>query len=96
MQAEIITYETKAMNNSKRSIISKRLFGFKDRTKQSRYIYERKGLLKQIPHLVITNKTFIVLNKDSKKIKKSIKGLGAYVKSWKINIGKGEIEKRYG
>ena len=86
MKAEIITYETKDMTNSQRSIISKRLFGFKDRTKGSKYIYERKGILEPIPHIIITKKTFVVSTKHVEKIKKIIKELGANVKSWKIEI----------
>ena len=96
MKAEIITYETNKMSNTKRSIISKKIFGYMDQTKGSQYIYERKGLLESIPHILLTKKTFIVLNKDSKKIKKLIKRLGVHVKSWKINIGKKELKKRCG
>ena len=96
MKAEIITYETKAMNNTKRSIISKRIFGYIDRTKGSQYTYQRKGILESMPHVVITKKTFVVILADATKIKKVIKGCGAAVKSWKIEIMKGEMKKRYG
>lgn len=96
MRAEIITYDTTKMNNSRRSIISKRLFGFKDRTKQSAYIYERKGLLETLPHVLITKKTFVVSAKYVKQIKNSIKKLGAAVKTWKIDIEEKEMKKRYG
>ena len=96
MKAEIITYETKNMTNSERSIISKRLFGFIDRTKGSTYTYERQSILKSLPHVVITKKTFVVRAKDGRKIKKSINELGADVKSWKIEINIKELRKTYG
>jgi len=96
MKAEIITYETKNMTNSKRSIISKRLFGFKDRTNKSEYVYERKGILEPLPHIIITKKTFVARTKDVKKIKSIIKGLGANVKSWKIEISEKKLKKTYG
>ncbi len=96
MKAEIITYETKNLTNTQRSILSKRIFGFRDRTKGSKYIYQRKGILAPLIHIVITNKTFVVATKHAKQIKKIIKGLGADVKSWKIDINYKKLEKRYG
>ena len=96
MKAEIITYETKNMSNSKRSIISKRIFGFTDQTKKSTYIYKRKGILKSLPHVIITKKTFVIKAKNAKKIKKTIKKLGANVKSWKIEISEKKLRKTYG
>ena len=96
MKAEIITYETKDMTNSQRSIISKKLFGFKDRTKGSKYTYERKGILELLPHIVITKKTFVVSNKHVEGIKRIIKKLGANVKSWKIEIPESKLKKRCG
>ena len=92
MKAEIITYETKDMTNSKRSIISKRLFGFTDRTKDSKYTYERRGMLGSIPHVRITKKTFVVSVKDGRKIKDVIKKFGAGVKSWKIEINEKRLK----
>lgn len=96
MRAEIITYNTKSMNNSKRSIISKRIFGYKDRTKASKYIYERCGILESKPHIKVTRKTFIVNQKDAKELKTMITRLGASVESWKIEINEKEIKKRCG
>ncbi len=96
MDAEIITYETKNMTNTERSSVSKRLFGFKDRTKESKYIYERKGVLAPLPHIVVAKKTFVVGTKHVRKIKNVIKGLGADVKSWKIKINERKLKKRCG
>ena len=96
MKAEILTYETKRMSNSKRSITSKSIFGYTDRTKGSRYTYQRKGILGSIPHLTITKKTVVVISANATKIKKAIKDCGARVKSWKIDIKRKEMEKRYG
>ena len=96
MDAEIITYETKNMTNNERSSVSKRLFGFKDRTKESKYIYERKGSLATIPHIVVTKKTFVVSTTHVRKIKNMIKEWGVEVKSWKIKINQKELKKRCG
>ena len=96
MEAEIITYETKELTNTQGSIISKRLFGFKDTTKSSKYVYQRKGILASYPHLVITKKTFVLASKHVKQVKNIIKELGAEVKSWKIQINKMQFKKTYG
>jgi len=96
MKAEIITYETKGMSNSKRSIISKAIFGYTDRTKGSQYTYQRGGILYSIPHITITKKTVVVTSADATKLKKMIEGCGATVKSWKIDIKEQEIQKRCG
>lgn len=94
MKAEIITYDTKSMNNSKRSIISKRIFGYKDRTKASKYTYKRQGILESKPHIKIAKKTFIVNSKDAKAIKATITKFGASVKSWEIEINEYQFKKR--
>ena len=96
MKAEIITYETNEMSNSKRSIISKAIFGYIDRTKGSQYTYPRKGILGSMPHLAITKKTVVVISADATKVKKVIKDCGATVKSWKIDIKEKEMKKRCG
>lgn len=96
MDAEIITYDTKKLNNSKKSILSKKIFGYKDRTKNSRYVYERQGVLDKIQHIKITKKTFIVKFDNSELIKKIIKELGADIKSWKIDINQEQFKKRCG
>ena len=96
MKAEVVTYETEEMTNSKRSILSKTLFGYTDKTKKAKYIYERNGILDSILHVKITKKTFIVSAEDAKKIRSIIKALGAKVKSWRVEISKGLMQKSYG
>ena len=96
MKAEIVTYETKGMSNSKRSIISKVIFGYIDRTKGSQYTYKRKGIVESVPHVAITKKTVVVISADATKIKKVIKDRGATVNSWKIDIKEEEMKKRSG
>ena len=96
MKAEIITYETKGMSNTKRSIISKVIFGYIDRTKGSQYTYQRNGILESMPHLVITKKTCVITSADASRMKEIIKDYGATVKSWKIEIKGKEMKKRYG
>lgn len=96
MDAEIITYETAKMNSTEKCKISKIIFGFKDRTNESKYIYERKGVLAPLPHIVITKKTFVIGSKHVRKVKRTIKALGAEVKSWKIKINNSDLKKRSG
>jgi len=92
MKAEIVTYETEQMTNSERSILSKTLFGYTDKTKKAKYIYERNGVLENIHYVKITKKTFMVRTVDAKKIKGTIKALGAKIKSWRVEISKSEMK----
>ena len=96
MKAKIITYKTEKMTNSQRSILSKRIFGYKDRTKNSTYIYKRIGILSQFEHIIITKKTFVIKESDAKVVIENIEKLGAKMKIWDISISKKELSKTYG
>jgi hypothetical protein len=86
MKAIIITYTTENMNNTQKSIISKTINGYTDKSNQSKYTYQRKGLFQKIPHTKITDKTYIITENDYKKIQKTLKNLQINIKTWKINI----------
>lgn len=84
--AKIVTYATEKLNPTERSILSKRINGYLDKSNRARYTYRREGIITNIPHIKVTNRTFIVREKDFSFINKEIKKYGATVKSWDINI----------
>jgi len=88
MKVKLITYSTENLGPTQRSIISKRINGYTDKSNKSRYTYRRKGLIEEIPNIKVTNKTFILKEKDFPAIKKELKKLGAKVKVWDIKIKK--------
>ena len=88
MKAKLFTYSTEKLSPTKRSIISKRINGYIDKSNKAQYTYNRKGLITKLPHIKISNKTFIIREKDFSLVNKAIKQLGATIKAWSINIKK--------
>ena len=88
MKSVILTYTTKGLTTSQRSIISKIVNGYADKSNYSRYNYKRPGLMDQIPHIKITKNTFIIKEKDLETILKELKKRRATPKTWPIDIKK--------
>ena len=86
MKAIIITYTTESIDNTQKSIISKKINGYTDKSNKGQYEYKRKGLLTKIPHIKITKKTYLIKETDYQKIKKELKKLKVNTKTWNINI----------
>ncbi len=84
MKAKLITYSTENLTSTQRSILSKRINGYIDKSNNARYIYKRKGFIAGLPHVKVTNKTFIIREKDFSLINKELRKLGASIKSWDI------------
>jgi hypothetical protein len=86
MKAKLFTYSTEKLNSTERSILSKRINGYLDKSNRARYTYKRDGIVKKVPHIKVTKKTFIVSSKDFFSITKVIKQFGATIKSWDIDV----------
>ena len=86
MKAKLITYSTDNLNSTQRSILSKRINGYLDKSNRSQYKYKREGIISKINHIKVTHKTFIIREKDFKLINKEIQKYGAKVNSWDIYI----------
>lgn len=88
MKAKLITYHTKNLNSTQRSILSKKLNGYLDKSNKAQYAYNRKGIITKLPHIKITNKTFVIKKYDFALISKEIRKHGAKIKSWDIEINR--------
>lgn len=86
MKAIIITYTTEGLNNTQKSIVSKAINGYTDKSNKSQYTYKRKGILQKVPHIKITDKTYIIPEKNYLKIKKQLETLNINTKIWKISL----------
>jgi hypothetical protein len=86
MHAKLITYSTKRLSSTERSILSKRINGYLDKSNKAKYTYKRKGLFNKLPHIKITNKAFIIRKQDFSLISKELKKNRAVLKSWDIEI----------
>ncbi len=88
MKAKIVTYTTEMLNPTQRSILSKRLNGYNDKSNKAKYTYRRKGILDEIKNIKIANKAIIVSERDYDEINDKLRRCGAKVKAWDINIKK--------
>ena len=86
MKAKLFTYSTENLNSTQKSILSKRINGYLDKSNKAKYTYKRKGILAKVTHIKITYKTFIVKDRDFFMISKEIKKLGVIIKSWNIEL----------
>ena len=86
MDAKLITYTTEKLNKSEKSMLSKRLFGYTDKSNNSKYTYQRQGILHNIQHVKVCNNTFLIKSKDWPRIKKELIKRKASVKEWDIVI----------
>ncbi len=86
MNAKLVTYTTEKLNKSKKSILSKRLYGYLDKSNKCKYTYKRKGLLDNKKHLKICNNTFVIGPNDWIPVKKELRKRKATVKVWDITI----------
>ena len=88
MKAKVFTYSTERLNSTQKSILSKRINGYIDKSNGARYTYKRKGIFEKIPHIKITKKAFIIREQDFSKVSKILRQYGATLKSWNIDIKK--------
>lgn len=88
MKAKLVTYTTERLNKSEKSKLSKKLFGYTDRSYHSKYTYERKGLLEGTKHVKVYKNTFIIALEDWPPIKEELGKRKATLKVWNITIEK--------
>ncbi len=72
-----------------------RLYGYKDHSQKSKYLYERKGLLDDIPHILINpiRSIIIVKKENAEKILDFLKEFDTEVYTKEIKLEKEDIKK---
>lgn len=72
-----------------------RFYGYKDHSQKGKYIYERKGILDEIPNILINpiRSVIIVKKKDAEKIIEFLKEFDAEIFFKEIKLQKEEVEK---
>ena len=86
MNAKLVSYTTEKLNKSEKSILSKRLFGYTDKSNKCKYTYQREGLLSNIKHIKVSKNTFIISSNDWLSIKKELLKRKVNVKEWNIDL----------
>lgn len=91
MKAKLICYTLGKVDHQIRSRFKREFFGYVDKSNNNQYTYQRKGLLKDIPHSKPIRSTVIVKSKDEAKIIRFLKRFKAEIKTYWIIIDKNEL-----
>ena len=93
MKAKLICYNLSKLEQAKKDKVRNYLWGFKEHSNYSRYVYERKGVLKQIPYLKLAKAVVVVLQKDKNNVIKILKNVKAEFKIFDIEVKRSELKK---
>jgi len=86
VKATLITYNTRGLNKSESSKISKGLIGYLDKSNKGKYVYKRSGLINSIRSVVVSRSTFIIPRNKTKDIVSYIKSRGGKVSLWMVDV----------
>ena len=64
-EGELIVFSANKMSKTEQVKLSKRLYGYRDRSQRSKYLYDREGVLDTIPHIIpLGRKAILVIKAD--------------------------------
>jgi hypothetical protein len=75
----LILYDLKNKKPREKVDITRKLFGFEDKSNNGAYIYQRKGLLKDIKHEKWNKSVILIDTKDEEKVVKILRKFGLRV-----------------
>ena len=84
IQRIMIKYSLKGRKNALE--LTRKIYGYTDSSNNSRYKYERKGILSDIKYEKVANGVFWVEPKDEEKIVKQLLNLGLKVEIFDLKI----------
>ena len=86
MKATLITYTAKGLSKTESSKLSKALVGYKDKSNNAKYVYNRAGILKFMKAIIICKSAFIVPKNKAGKVISLIKKRGGKILFWNMNL----------
>lgn len=86
MEAKLICYTLGKTSNIKRSKLKRELFGYKDKSNNSRYQYQRNGILTHIPNIRPIRSVIITKCEDSIKVQKILQKYGAKISIFDVSL----------
>lgn len=85
MKAIIVKLDMKNLKPNQRCINSQKIHGYLDKSNHGKYTYRRKGILTDIPKLMLGKGSFVIRYADSKILKKIV-DLGVNIHKYEITI----------
>ena len=91
----LIAYATKSgLSSTDRSLLQQRLHTHINYSQFGKYSYRRKGLLDEIPHILLIRGAFIIRDEDYRRVCKVLKGY-AVIHARRIILTKKDRQKLY-
>ena len=88
LEGELIVFSASDMPKTEQVKLSKKLYGYRDRSQRSKYLYEREGALNRIPHIIPLGRKAILVTRtgDAQPIIQLLRQHGAqtYVRTVKL------------
>ena len=94
MKPKIICYDLEGLSASKRRLLHKKLYGYKDHSHHGKYTYDRSGLLQEYDARKIIDAVILVENKEG--IKKITELLDEYEANKYIFEVSKKLDSNYG
>jgi hypothetical protein len=77
-EKSLIAYDLKSKNPRKKTDITRKLFGYEDKSNNGTYSYKREGLLKGIKHEKWNKAVILIDSKDEGKVIKILEKFGIH------------------
>lgn len=81
MEGTLIAFRLAKYDRDKASELVKRFYGQRTSSHGGKYVYRRKGLLDEIPHVRLIRGVIIVRTEDAERVATFLGGLGAEVRA---------------
>jgi len=64
----LVTYNLTGINRSDRNKFCRKFLGWRDKSQHSKYVYNRRGFIDDIPHVKVERAIFIFRKEDAEKV----------------------------
>jgi len=88
MEAKLICYDLSKLSQIEKVEVKRALFGYTEYSNNSKYTYQREGILNKVPSIKPIKAVIIVKNGDEKPIVKSLRKYKAKCYIYDVDIPK--------
>ena len=93
METKIIFYKQQGLDQNTKFKLRRELLGLEQKSNFSRYKYDVKGILDEIPYYRPVDSAIIVKKEDVKKIENILTKYGAALEVFEIKVPKTKLKK---
>lgn len=88
MKASLIAYDLSNLDQYRKVLLNRALFGYNDHSNKGAYTYKREGILKEIPHLRLLRGVFIIKSNGLNRVIKVFKKCKAKYYIFPVRVNK--------